>query len=205
LAGYFSEYLECSKTCLSVIPTTTTSSTIKNIGSPIDKVTTTSTKETKPVTYSCDIVDFNWASYKKGSSLIFTRYDNYSLFVRPEDEILSNPKLEYTANECSDCRIDIVPTDKSLAPLEFIKDNPDVFGKQEPTEEIAENRFVFNKSAFNQAGMILNIANLYTGKYKLTLTCNDPDTGDVQTTSVKFNLYPYIRWRETMPVINDNR
>jgi len=121
------------------------------------------------------------------------------LFSRPENNILKNPKLEYTASECSSCKIEIVPTDKSQIPFDFIEDNRGIIGNQLPTEETSDNRYYFNYSAFNQAGMILDISRLYTGKYKLTLTCNDPDTGDIQTSSVNFNLYPYIRWREIAP------
>jgi len=56
--GYFSNYLECSKTCISVTPTTTTSTTINNIG---ETTTTTTTTTTEPasVSYSCDIIAFN--------------------------------------------------------------------------------------------------------------------------------------------------
>jgi hypothetical protein len=127
----------------------------------------------------------------------------YSLFSRPSDGILSNPKLEYTASGCSSCNLTVVPiTDKSQLLDGFIYDNPGVIGKQEPTEELSKNRYIFNRSAFNQEGMILDISKLIIGRYKFILTCNDPDTGDIQTESVQFNLYPYIRWREVMPVMN---
>jgi len=79
------------------------------------------------------------------------------LFSKPEDNILDNPKLEYTASSCDSCKLEVLPFGVTKYPTAFIENetNKDAFGELPYTEELSENRYLFDRSAFNQNGIIL--------------------------------------------------
>ncbi len=124
-------------------------------------------------------------------------FETYSIFTKPDNGILSDPKLEYTADHCSECKLEITPSISA-----FLSTNSSVFGNL--TGELIEgytNRYTFMKSSFNNQAISLNISELKPDKYTITLTCIDPETGNVQTKSVKLSIFPTLRWREVVPVI----
>jgi len=155
-----------------------------------DCVIPTTTSSTKPVNY-CHISFLHFKDNKDNE------YDTYSIFSKPENGILSNPKLEYTANYCSECKLEITPSIDL-----FINENSDVFGNLIGNLiEGYANRYVFMKSPFNDKSISLNIKSLKPDKYTITLTCTDPETDNIQTKSIKLSIFPTLRWREVVPVI----
>ena len=124
--------------------------------------------------------------------------DTYSIFSKPEDGILSNPRLEYIAENCKNCKLEITPTVD-----EFIDDNPNVFGVLKGVlDKGYSNRYTFLRlwEIFDNA-ISLNISNLTPDKYTITLTCTGPEN-EYQTETLRLNIYPQMRWREVVPVIN---
>ncbi len=162
--------------------------------------------EGMPLPTACRINYFSWSKYKKGSFLIFDSYPSYSLFTRPENNILDNPKLEYTATNCNSCKLSV--TSVGLNGVSGFVDNEGnegVFGNQTYTEKTSNNRYVFDKSAFNQEGIVLDLSGVSTGSYNFVLSCNDFFTGETQEKTVKLNVHPYIRWREVAPILNKDK
>jgi hypothetical protein len=86
----------------------------------------------------------------------------------------------------------------------FVKSesNKGIFGAQKYIEKVSDHRYIFDRSAFNQEGIILDISQLGTGKYNFVLTCTDFFTGEVEEKIAKLIIQPYIRWRETTPILN---
>jgi hypothetical protein len=117
------------------------------------------------------------------------------LFSKPEDNILDNPKLEYTASSCGACKLEVLPFGVTKYPTAFIENetNKDAFGELPYTEELSENRYLFDRSAFNQNGIIFDVTDLLTGSYIFQLSCTDPGTGEVQVETVKLNVFPTFR------------
>jgi hypothetical protein len=142
-----------------------------------------------------------WTKYKNG----FTgnSYDSYTITANPDDGILDNPKLEYSAQNCKTCKLEIIPLKKVKVSELFLDDNKDVFIKnQEPVKKMSTDRYLFEKSKIYDNSMILDITNLFPSSYQINVNCWGPDQVEPSTDSVKLNLIPYIRWREIIPVIN---
>jgi len=92
--------------------------------------------------------------------------------VKPEDGILDNPKLEYSAQNCKTCKIEIVSTNKSEVSKLFINDNKDVFVKnQEPVRKMSTDRYLFEKSRIYDNSIILDVTNLLPNRYQINVNC----------------------------------
>jgi hypothetical protein len=120
------------------------------------------------------------------------------MFSKPDLGILDNPKLEYTAIDCDTCELTITPTIAN-----FLTTNPNIFGNLSG-EPISGHpgRYLFDKSVFNSESIILNVNELTPGSYTITLECTDPVTKVTESKSLKLNIFPQLRWREVVPVIN---
>ena len=154
---------------------------------------TSTTKSEPKVQNACYISTFGFY-YKTENRWV----DTLSLFSKPDKGILDKPKLEYTAIECNTCELSIEPSIPN-----FISKNPNIFGKL--TGELIKgfsNRYVFDRSSFNGESIILDVNELTPGSYTLTLDCTDPVLKEHQIKSVKLNIFPQLRWREVVPIIN---
>ncbi len=180
----------CSRpyvTCLA--PVTYNTDCKENMPAPVPKPTTPT-----PSPVSCFINLLRFYDDKKDYEYV----NAYSIFSKPINGILENPKLEYVATDCSTCSLTISPVVDS-----FIKDNPGIFG--ELIGELIpdfEDRYYFNKSVFNGESIVLNVTHLTPDVYSITLTCIDPVTKETEIKTLKLNIFQQLRWREVVPVIN---
>ena len=154
---------------------------------------TSTTKSDPKIQNACRISSFGF--YYKNEN----RWSEaLSLFSKPDKGILDSPKLEYIAEECNTCELTIEPSIPN-----FISKNPNIFGKL--IGELIKgfsNRYVFERSYFNGESIILDVNELTPGSYTLTLDCTDPVLKEHQIKSIKLNIFPQLRWREVVPVIN---
>lgn len=158
-----------------------------------DAKVTTTTKAPPKIQNACRISTFGFY-YKKDNSWV----EALPLFSKPPEGILDNPKLEYVALECETCELTIEPSIPN-----FISKNPNIFGKLKG--ELIKgfsNRYNFIRSYSNNEAIILDVNELTPGSYTLTLDCTDPVLKEHQIKSIKLNIFPQLRWREVVPVIN---
>jgi len=167
------------RTCLKTLSYNT--DCIDNVPTP----TQTTTKATSPTPTYCYISFLRFYDEKKD----YEYTDAYSIFSKPDQGILDNPKLEYTASDCDKCMLTIDPVVDS-----FVSKNPNIFGNL--IGELIkgyENRYVFDRSIFNGESIILDVNDLTPGSYNITLTCTDPVTKATETKTLKLKVFGQFR------------
>lgn len=227
--GKYANRLFCEKDCqvqstttTTVITTTTTkaspgttlpvvTTTKASVGPGDGGTSTTTTTKKIPTTTTttllpfCTINALEFVKYTQGGfrSNFYTKV--FALLNIPKDKILTNPKFEYAASNCEECFLDIINLDNGKKVTQFYIDNK-TFGKLDDDGLInpsIKNRYLFERSTFYQNGLELNVSSLYPGRYEIILKCVDPGDRDYKIEqSLRLNVFPSIRWRESLPAID---
>jgi len=227
--GKYANRLFCEKDCqvqstttTTVITTTTTkaspgttlpvvTTTKASVGPGDGGTSTTTTTKKIPTTTTttllpfCTINALEFVKYTQGGfrSNFYTKV--FALLNIPKDKILTNPKFEYAASNCEECFLDIINLDNGKKVTQFYIDNKS-FGKLDDDGLInpsIKNRYLFERGTFYQNGLDLNVSSLYPGRYEIILKCVDPSDRDYKIEqSLRLNVFPSIRWRESLPAID---